>query len=78
MATTLRKRVKPSLPDRHDRPCTSLFGALLSGLFRGLACGVSSDMRAGAHHLARQNLYDIRRVALAYTEVRMVCAHSYA
>ena len=39
MATTRRKRAEPGLPDRDDRPCTSLFSALLSGLVRGPACG---------------------------------------
>jgi len=39
MATTRRKRAEPGLPDRDDRPCTGLLGALLSGLVRSPACG---------------------------------------
>src|SRR5450759_431731 len=39
MATTRRKRAEPGLPDRDDRPRTSLLGALLSGLVRSPACG---------------------------------------
>ena len=39
MSSTRRKRAEPGLPDRDDRPRASLFGALLSGLVRGPACG---------------------------------------
>ena len=39
MATSRRKRAEPGIPDRDDRPRGSLFGALLSGLVRGPACG---------------------------------------
>jgi len=39
MATSWRKRAEPGLTDREDRPRTSLFGALLSGLVRSPACG---------------------------------------
>ena len=39
MATTRRKRAKPGLTEGDDRPRASLFGALLSGLVRGPACG---------------------------------------
>jgi hypothetical protein len=39
MATSRRKRAEPGPPDRDDCPRASLFGALLSGLVRGPACG---------------------------------------
>ena len=39
MATSRRKRAEPGPPDRDDRPCASLFGALLSGLVRSPAGG---------------------------------------
>ena len=39
MATSRRKRAEPGLPEGKDRPRASLFGALLSGLVRGPACG---------------------------------------
>ena len=39
MSATRRKPAEPGLTDREDRPRTSLFGALLSGLVRSPACG---------------------------------------